>query len=284
VVSRGLAIGIGVVAAAGLSALAAWALLRPSGGGSGSGGCPVGTYPAGVGVCCPLGDLAAEAGGACPEGYIPDPSAPGCCMTACPPSCSADSDCAACGSGFVCEGGQCAKQVPAYLTVLQGPTASIPSTFHYVETCCVYVTEQICKKCQGTWSSGTPVLIVAQVTDAFGRGVPGIALNFQSTLVAGGGAFSAAVTNGGVTDSNGQVTITLAALSAPGALGNSDDTAYPCSICSTSGGDTGQATDQYGSLEISAPGFPGLGTLPVAVFGIVNYSGAAHEVGGCSCT
>lgn len=270
------AVGLGVVGAA------AFLLSRAKGpGGGGGGGCGSEAFECSSGKCCPLGDLCANADGSCPEGTTADPSHLGCCVSACPTSCTLDSQCTACGAGFVCEGGECTKQTPSSLTA-SSITATIPQSFSYIETCCNYVFEQTCKKCAPSWRGGS-TSVRFQVLDAFGRGIPGIRLLLNSS---GSGYTIAATPSSLVTDATGTVAVLLTATAAPDDYGNQGNSNYPCSACGSESGDSGFITAEYGTIEVSAPGFPSLGTATVLVEAGIDWVGNVRGVlvaGNCGC-
>lgn len=285
--NRGLWVTVGGVAAVGAAAGIGLWLAKSAAGGGGGGNCTSGQFKCASGKCCPDGDSCANADGSCPSGSSPDGSNPGCCKNACPSSCSADGDCSACGPDFVCESGQCTKQLPAILQV--GNLApSIPETFTYSETCCVFVFVPSCKKCLlsgNGWSGGTTSTSVS-VKDSSGRGVPGVLLNFAVN----GSGFSWSAVSDGVTyrsdpvptGLDGTVEVILSGTAPPGTLGDPNDAGYPCSICGGNS-DSGTRAAQLGNLVVSSPTFPGLGQGVLVVGAEVLFHGLPNELGGCAC-
>lgn len=247
-----------------------------------SGTCGTGYYPCSTGVCCPLDDACAEAGGGCAAGSGPDPANPGCCVSACPPSCTADSNCSGCGADFVCENGECTKQVPTYL---QGPvSATMLARMSYSETCC-YLSS--CKKCNGSYTPGN-ISFDVTVTDASGRPVAGVALNVSLGF---SGATWQAVSDGMVytsnpvpTDSSGSIRIIVTGTAAPDDFGNSGNNDYQCSACPVGTGlvDSGTLTAEIGSVSVNAPAYPNLSTIQVLVAASIYYAGTA-TYNACGC-
>jgi hypothetical protein len=233
------------------------------------------------GVCCPLGDVCPP----CPSGYIPDPSFPGCCTSACPPSCTADSDCTPCGSGFVCESGSCTKQIPSVLS-LSNLAPVVPEAFTYTQTGCFVIGCVSCNKCNGSWSGGQ-TFTIATVVDSSGRAVPGVALDFSIN----GSGWSVQAISEGVTyntgpvntDSNGQVKFVITGNQPVDDQGDSGSSNYPCTVCSEGCKTiTGTLAGTYGPLTITAVDFPLLQQTAIVATSL-DYEGVCTEVGGCPC-
>jgi hypothetical protein len=113
------------------------------------------------------------------------------------------------------------------------------------------------------------------VYDSSGRGVPGVELEFGAS----GSGFSWEVISDGVsygegpapTGTTGELEVILTATGPPDDLGDVNNSDYPCGCCSGST-DQGVIADQYGSLNVSAPSYPNLGSIPLQVFGEVTYT------------
>ncbi|HTT14447.1 MAG TPA: Ig-like domain-containing protein [Thermoplasmata archaeon] len=281
--AKGDALLYGVAAAGVAGAVAVGIYFATQGGGSPPPNCAQGSFPCSSGVCCPDGDSCAEADGSCPTGSTPDPDNPGCCVNACPESCTEDSDCSACGSGFVCEGSECTKQTPAYLTLSESQVTYLEE-FQYTETCCFYGVGESCEKCTGNYTLGNATL-TATVVDASGRGVPGVDLDVSAPSGSSWVAYSDGTeytSNPVPTGSDGTIDIYLTDESAPTGYDDPDNDAYPCSACDGNG-DTGTLNVDRGDVTVSAPGYPGLGSPQALVLSSIYYVGADTSIGGCSC-
>jgi hypothetical protein len=250
------------------------------------GGCGAGYFPCEGGACCPDGDVCAESNGSCATGSSKDPANPGCCIPACPGSCTADSQCASCGAGFLCEGGECTKQVPSQILVDGASVVSAEPTLsvEYYGTCCGIFSA--CCNLMVIANEPTPVLTIT-VLDAYGEPVPGVCVGgignepwssdyWTVNLISSGGTCE----NGDpMTDENGQITFTIESTGTPppGYQGADD---FPCDACSTQPG-TGTFGVPAGQFVISLPDYPGVPEATVAVTIAIDYAG--YWLQNCSC-
>lgn len=246
---------------------------------------------------CPTGDIAANADGSCKTGYVSDPDYSGCCKpstSVCPNSCSADSDCTGCGQDFVCESGQCVKQIPA--SVSAPLSANIRSHTDYTTTCCEYVVYSNCLKCKPIYSPGYESdTFPVYVYDKSGRGIPGVSLSIASSVVSSGLGFKFTVTDASgskqyksgatataITDSDGKITIEVKGTTMPVGWGDISSSNYPCSACNATPAKGSQGPLSFGQFSITVLGTsiaPGITLLS----NTVSYHGSVVEIGGCTC-
>lgn len=253
--------------------------------------------PETTGVTCPSGDVAANSDGSCQSGYVADPDNPGCCKpqtTVCPNSCSADSDCSGCGQDFVCESGQCIKQIPA---TIDAPLSSdCESKAEYTTTCCEYFVYSNCLKCGAAFTPNyTSGVFDVYVRDSSGRGIPGVTLMIQSSVNATGLGFKFLITDGtgqqksydsgktatAITDSDGKINVVVEPTTMPTGWDNIQNTNYPCLACNATPAQSSVETGTFGRFNYTVVGTQITGVTLIT--DTVTYHGNVVEVGGCSC-
>lgn len=191
-----------------------------------------------------------------------------CSQQPCPNSCSADSDCSGCGADFVCEGGQCVKQIPA---VIDAPlSVDIQSRVQYTTNCSFYFIYETCNKCNGSYdpyfgSAGLDVY----VRDKYGRGIPNIPISISSSVVNPNLEFSFTVfdptnntfkeyTSGATatatTDSTGRVQISVEGKTMPIGWDNIQNSNFPCTGCSAQGTEGAQGPLSFGQFNFKVLG------------------------------
>lgn len=247
-------------------------------------------------VTCPLTDLPASSNGTCPTGYITDPDYPGCCMSSCPSTCSSDSDCSACGPDFVCENGQCVKQIPATVNTEKN-TLSLQSKATYTMTGCFYFIGVCnCLKCQESFapyfgSDGMDVY----VEDSSGRPIPRVPVSIKPSVADSSLGFSYYVSDAvgtkeynsnsvatAVTDNDGKISLSVSANVMPVGYQNISDSNYQCTACSTNNNYNNVVGPlNYGSFAIGVVGTPI--EAFVSIVDTVQIEGIKVQLGGCSC-
>jgi len=244
--------------------------------------CDQGYFGCSSGVCCPNGDSCANTDGSCPSGSTPDPANPGCCLNACPPSCTSDSGCSGCGSGFVCEGGECTKQEPK---TWDGPGAvELDYTAGYASTGCFLPVCIQCCKCgltinlEGTADGGYPTATYTLV-DAYGRGVPNQEVSLDISNLP---SYIEPYTNGSTTDANGEIQVILVAPGSGWSPWNDIDySGYTCDACGGQGS-SGNFGGELGTMTIYATDNPNL-QLQVVLTYNVDWTETVDNAGGCPC-
>jgi hypothetical protein len=214
----------------------------------------------------------------------------------CPNSCSADSDCSGCGPDFVCEGGQCVKQIPAIIDVPL--SVDLQSITQYTTTCCVYVVTLICKKCNAQYAPGFGTGgFYIYVKDKYGRPIPGVAVAISSSVVNPNLSFffiviedlgtkstkyQSGATATATTDSLGRIQMNVTAETMPIGWDNIANDNYPCSACSDQN-DTGSVGPlSFGQFNFTVLNESGISAITL-ITDTVTYKGTINEGNGCPC-
>ncbi len=245
-------------------------------------GCDTGFYPCATGVCCPIGDACGLAGGGCPPDYRPDPANPGCCVSTCPSTCSTDTQCAGCGSGFVCESGACAKQLPGFIA---GPeTLDVPYVAAYQSTGCFVPFCANCAKCNLKINAGTVLgqgmfpAFKFQLLDQTQRPIPNAPVTLASALALG----ITATLSSATTDANGYVYVEFDGplFGIPPWTSTSWD-GYPCDACSGIGA-TGSAAVPVGTVRLASAQSPQVYIEPVVTANLAWSEDVNNSLNGCA--
>lgn len=216
-------------------------------------------------------------------------------VAVCPNSCAVDSDCSGCGPDFVCENGQCVKQIPS--SINSPLSATMKSKVQYTTTVCYYTLITAVHKCivsnfgDGLFPGADYAYFTVTVTDQSGRGIPGLNVAISVTLsnpdstgvtykVTGA---NGTITNGttGVTDHNGNIHISVQATAMPVGWQNIQDSVYPPTVAFQQNNPVGSANVPYGNMSFTLEG-TNIETK-TDLLDEVSYHGYVHESGGCPC-
>ena len=190
---------------------------------------------------CPTGDFVAPSSG-CPSTNDPDPYNPGCCYS-CPNTCTSDSECTVCGSGYACEGSPAAcaqQQLGSVMTSVAGVLLNL-SAFYNTGTygCGVLGLSCCCKACTfGGNGNATGASITVTAVDKGGVAMPGVHLTANYSAVyfyTSDTQYGNISTTDFVTGADGSVTVYLhpnPGVMPPG-YGSASD--YPCDACGIGG-------------------------------------------------
>lgn len=217
----------------------------------------------------------------------------------CPNSCSVDSDCSGCGPNFVCENGQCIKQIPNALTSPLSTTIS--SYARFTTTVCYYAFVTTSKKCiipshlDGFTPDYANASFEVTAKDQNGRGIPGMTIDVVPALqnpattsftykikdANGTSTHSSGKNASGVTDSNGQIKITTYADAMPAGFQNISDSFYQASTAYKDNNTYGSQNTPYGNFTFTISG-TNITSL-TSIIDNVSYEGHNDETTGCKC-
>ena len=205
--------------------------------------------------------------------------------TGCPNSCSADSDCSGCGADFVCEGGQCIKQIPV---AIDAPlSADIQSETQYVTNCTAILVEETCNKCNGQYAPYMgSALINVYVRDKSGRPIPNVPVSIASSVVNPKLSFTWQTYNNTTkqtkqytsgqtatttTDDLGRIQIPLWGNTMPIGWGDIQDSNYPCTGCQAEGTQGSAGPLSFGQLTYTVLGSQSIAPAITLITNTVSY-------------